>query len=146
GSAPEQKLNDGIALKLEYRHWRPGDMMFEEEMQELPDVRTFVAVDPSADHGVAVVAYVESRAKRICPSYIRSQLPGMTANDTVVYISSVFLDPDLHNRWIGSTMLPKALQDIRVKWPTVIAAYLNVDPSNAVAARLYYRHNFTYVT
>ncbi|KAF4697125.1 hypothetical protein FOZ60_011797 [Perkinsus olseni] len=146
GSALEEKLNDGIASKLEYRHWKPGDMMFEEEMQELPDVRTFVAVDPSADHGVAVVAYVESRAKRICPSYIRAQIPGMTANDTVVYISSVFVDPDLHNRRIGSTMLPKALKDIRVNWPTVIAAYLDVDPRNAVAARLYYRHNFTYVT
>ncbi|KAF4650008.1 hypothetical protein FOL46_001302, partial [Perkinsus olseni] len=87
GSALEEKLNNDIASKLECRHWKPGDMMFEEEMIESPDVRTFVAVDPSADHGV-----------------------------------------------------------IRVNWPTVIAAYLDVDPRNAVAARLYYRHNFTYVT
>ncbi|KAF4664900.1 hypothetical protein FOZ61_000361, partial [Perkinsus olseni] len=129
GSALEEKLNNDIASKLECRHWKPGDMMFEEEMIESPDVRTFVAVDPSG-RGICGIKSKKDMSF-IYPS-------PATGNDSV--------DPDLHNRRIGSAMLPKALKDIRVNWPTVIAAYLDVDPRNAVAARLYYRHNFTYVT
>ncbi|KAF4736367.1 hypothetical protein FOZ62_028750, partial [Perkinsus olseni] len=63
----------------------------------------------------------------------------------IVYISNVFVDPDLRNKRIASTMLPKALKDIRVKWPKVIAAYLIVEIEKKFAVKLYYGLNFTVV-
>ncbi|KAF4697124.1 hypothetical protein FOZ60_011796 [Perkinsus olseni] len=92
-----------------------------------------------------VAGYVESEEDKPPPAYLEDELPEMTERDTVVYISFVIVHSYVQNKRVASTMLPKALDDIRVRWPTAIAAHLVADRTQTAATKLYNRLNFTVV-
>ncbi|KAF4750448.1 hypothetical protein FOZ62_002877 [Perkinsus olseni] len=134
------------ASEVEYRFWEPGDMMFGSLLPKVKIGQMFVAVAQGAACERAVVGYVDFNEVGVLPFYISSQLPGKRSTDTVVHIANVYVVPEMRNKKIGTKMLSEALHDIRVKSPTVIAAYLFVNPDEHFAVKLYKKLNFTSVT
>ncbi|KAF4727979.1 hypothetical protein FOZ62_031849 [Perkinsus olseni] len=141
GSPLEEGTDSGFLPELEYRPWRPGDL-FAGEPLPITYGRRFVAVLPNSE---TVAGYVESEEDKPPPAYLEDELPEMTERDTVVYISFVIVHSYVQNKRVASTMLPKALDDIRVRWPTAIAAHLVADRTQTAATKLYNRLNFTVV-
>ncbi|KAF4652067.1 hypothetical protein FOL46_009929 [Perkinsus olseni] len=101
---------------LQYRPWKPGDMMLRSEMQEVMGGRRFVAFKPEADHVKAsllsIVGYVESQEV----SHFLAHMLKLPAKerDTVVYISIVYVVSNERRKGIGEMMLRKALEDVTV--------------------------------
>ncbi|KAF4750154.1 hypothetical protein FOZ63_027808 [Perkinsus olseni] len=148
GSPKKEESHHGLSSQLQYRPWKPGDMMLRSEMREVMGGRRFVAFKPEADHAQAsllsIVGYVESQEVNHFLAHML-KLPAKE-RDTVVYISIVYVVSNERRKGIGKMMLRKALEDIRIKWPRVTEAYLRVNPYNEDALRLYKRLNFTFVT
>ncbi|KAF4663160.1 hypothetical protein FOL47_005876 [Perkinsus chesapeaki] len=105
----------------------------------------FGGVMNGSGNSTIVKAKVHSRLGGEVPKIVLDNLPKKTKNDDVVYISWVWVVGELWNRRIASKMLPLALEDIRRKWPNVVAAYLTVSESAEYATRLYKNNNFTII-
>ncbi|KAF4683596.1 hypothetical protein FOZ60_008863 [Perkinsus olseni] len=136
------------ASELEYRPWKAGDMRSGNVLPPVESGRRFVAVDPKAEKGHEVLGVVESELgdpNRSIRKGIESILPGLLEDGTLIRIPFVRVHSRFQNRGIASKMLPEALEDIRQVWPNVVAAYLEVEPTNQVAMKLYTKAGFTLV-
>ncbi|KAF4657533.1 hypothetical protein FOZ61_006225 [Perkinsus olseni] len=106
----------------------------------------FVAVDPTAQKDEVVVGKVEWEIDNKPPKYVLSSIPWTERRHAVVaYIGCVAVAFKWWKKRVGSTMLPRALEEIRARRPDVVAAYLVVGNSNTPAIKLYEKTNFTYV-
>ncbi|KAF4742446.1 hypothetical protein FOZ62_016612, partial [Perkinsus olseni] len=143
GSFSKEESHDGISSKLEYRPWRPGDMMHGREMREVKGLSARKLLQQLL-FSQSIVGYVESQEVNHFLAHML-QVPAKK-RDTIVRISFVYVVFNERRKGIGKVMLRKALEDIRVKWPRVTAAYLMVDPDEEGAVQLYKRLNFTFVT
>ncbi|KAF4736462.1 snoRNA-binding rRNA-processing protein [Perkinsus olseni] len=145
------------ASELEYRPWKAGDMRSGNVLPPVESGRRFVAVDPKAEKGH--VRLIRKASSGDCfpevPSLsfqevlgvVESELgdpnrPGLLEDGTLIRIPFVRVHSRFQNRGIASKMLPKALEDV---WPNVVAAYLEVEPTNQVAMKLYTKAGFTLV-
>ncbi|KAF4736365.1 hypothetical protein FOZ62_028748 [Perkinsus olseni] len=156
GSPKKEESHHGLSSQLQYRPWKPGDMMLRSEMREVMGGRRFVAFKPEADHAQAsllsIVGYVESQEVNHFLAHML-KLPAKE-RDTVVYISIVYVVSNERRKGIGKMMLRKALEDVTLNHnpsSTDISTTCHlharlVNPYNEDALRLYKRLNFTFVT
>ncbi|KAF4725121.1 hypothetical protein FOZ62_016933 [Perkinsus olseni] len=139
---------------------------------KLLSYKIFVAVDPKAPPEEAVAGEVSWRMAQNTPDVVLNKINKSRQEAVVVYIGSVNVLPTWQNNRVGSTMLPKALDEvslaplggdpsglstllqplecngnvqIRDEVPNVMAAYLGVSKDNTYAIKLYQKTNFTCV-
>ncbi|KAF4738119.1 hypothetical protein FOZ63_009563, partial [Perkinsus olseni] len=136
------------ASELIYRPAREGDVMDYRPLLINGSYQIFVAVDPRAQSVMAVVGRVAWTIMSLnsVPDGVLSTMDITEEDDaTVAYIGRIEVSPAWRKKRVGSTMLPKALDNIRAKWPGVVAAYFYVDHDNFLAMRLYRKSNFTII-
>ncbi|KAF4668425.1 hypothetical protein FOL47_003047 [Perkinsus chesapeaki] len=141
------------ASELEYRAWNIEDVLSGQGLKCVKNGRRFVAVDPKArPYTNNVVGYVEYTREDVLPMCIKDQLPSMCRGDDVAEIKHVFVHSQWRKKGVASMMVPKALDNIPIKWPRVIAVQLIVlkdepgeEPSEEYLKRLYTNAGFTTV-
>ncbi|KAF4736461.1 hypothetical protein FOZ62_020398 [Perkinsus olseni] len=139
---PNEAEEGLTAADLEYRPWQRGDARYGRPFEPPDPDRLFVAADPKAASGYNVVGRVESELE-----FTDENNPKFAAafpHAAIVHISYVWVHAAWRSKGVASTMLPKALEDIRSSLPDVVAVYLEVDPTDEAALRLYLRCNFTF--
>ncbi|KAF4751674.1 hypothetical protein FOZ62_000791, partial [Perkinsus olseni] len=99
------------ASELVYRAGRWDDMMDYEYVEDYFGYETFVAVDTKAPHATAVVGKVLWMLVESIPGCVLSAINKTQEDAVVAYIGTVEVTPPWQNKRVGSTMLPKALNE-----------------------------------
>ncbi|KAF4668813.1 hypothetical protein FOL47_002861 [Perkinsus chesapeaki] len=147
-SAKQSKpLTELTAGDLEYRPLTEKDFMSKRHY--------FAAVEKGKkiNRKEDTIGYVMWYKERRAPLAVLAALPEREDENDAIFIDYIWVHPDWRNKSVASKMLPKALKDIRDKYPNTIAVYLEVDNSDEDAEKyykirvhFYEKHNFTAIT
>ncbi|KAF4670699.1 hypothetical protein FOL46_000685 [Perkinsus olseni] len=135
--------------KIVYTSGRDGGLLHSDILGGF-DPHHVLAIDPDAPKEKAVIGEVKWKLAKDIPECILTRMKTSREDAVVAYISSEWVIPSWHRLHVlaarlRSEMLPRALDKVRAEVPSIMAAYVLVDRSDAFVIQHYEKSNFTSV-